>query len=66
MKAARRLVNMTGPALALAVASGLSSVILFFVGYCMKYHYATNGWATGLFLAGVSWAITIIATFTGG
>ena len=52
--------------LALGVASGLSSVILFFVGYCMKYHYATNGWATGLFLAGVSWAITIIATFTGG
>ena len=52
--------------LALGIASALSSVILFFVGYCMKYYYATNGWATGLFLAGVSWAITIIATFTGG
>ncbi len=52
--------------LALGVASGLSSVILFFIGYDMKYHYATNGWATGLFLAGVSWAITIVATFTGG
>ncbi len=53
-------------ALALGIASALSSVILFFVGYSMKYHYATNGWATGLFLAGVSWALTIIATFTGG
>ncbi len=53
-------------ALALGIASALSSVILFFVGYSMKYHYATNGWVSGLFLAGVSWAITIIATFTGG
>ena len=44
----------------------LSSVILFFVGYSMKYHYATNGWAMGLFLTGVSWTITIISTFTGG
>lgn len=52
--------------LALGVASALSSVILFFVGYSMKNHFATNGWAMGLFLTGISWAITIISTFTGG
>lgn len=52
--------------LALGIASALSSVILFFVGYSMKNHYATNGWAMGLFLTGVSWTITIISTFTGG
>lgn len=52
--------------LALGIASALSSIILFFVGYGMKYRYATNGWAMGLFLTGISWAITIIATFTGG
>lgn len=52
--------------LALGVASALSSVILFFVGYSMKNHFATNGWAMGLFLTGISWTITIISTFTGG
>lgn len=53
-------------ALALGVASALSSVILFFVGYRMKDHFATNGLAMGLFLTGISWAITIVSTFTGG
>lgn len=52
--------------LALGVASGLSSVILFFVGYKMKDYFSVNGWVMGLFLTGVSWAITIVATFTGG
>lgn len=52
--------------LALGIASALSSVILFFVGYNMKNHFATNGWAMGLFLTGISWTITIVSTFTGG
>lgn len=52
--------------LGLDVASALCSTILFFVGYMLKDYLSVNGWAMGLFLAGVSWAITIIATFTGG
>ncbi len=51
---------------ALGVASALSSTIMFFVGYKMKDYFSVNGWVMGLFLTGVSWTLTIIATFTGG
>lgn len=51
---------------ALTVTSALSAVILFFVGYMMKDYFSVNGWVMGAFLTGVSWTITIVATFTGG
>ncbi len=50
----------------LMVSSMLSSIILFFVGFMMEPYLGVNRWVLGLFLAGVSWAITITATFTGG
>lgn len=50
----------------LAFASVLSAIILFFVGYRMERYTGVNRWVMGIFLTGVSWAITIIATFTGG
>lgn len=50
----------------LTLASCLSAVILFFVGYAMKDYYGVNGWAMGLFLAAMAWGMTVVATFTGG
>jgi len=51
---------------ALIVSSSLSSIMLFFVGYYLALDIGTNRWLTGLVLTGVSWAITIVSTFTGG
>lgn len=49
----------------LAVASALSSTIMFFVGY--QYgRDSGKGPVMGVGLAAICWAITIIATFTGG
>lgn len=50
----------------LAVASGLSSVILMVVGYRMGPILGVNRWVLALALTGFSWAITVVATFTGG
>ncbi|MGN0137698.1 MAG: hypothetical protein ACI381_03715 [Candidatus Methanomethylophilaceae archaeon] len=52
--------------IALAVASGLSSICLFFIGFRMERYLGVNRWAAGLFLTAIGWAITITATFTGG
>lgn len=49
----------------LAVASALSSTIMLFVGY--QYGRSSGkGPAMGMGLAAICWAITIVATFTGG
>ena len=50
----------------LALSSALSSVVLFFIGFKMEKYVGVNRWTLGLGLAGVSWAITIVSTFTGG
>lgn len=50
----------------LAVASGLSAVIMFFVGYRMQNYYMVSGWMMGILLTAIGWTITIVATFTGG
>ena len=52
--------------IALTVASGLSSICLFFIGFRMERYLGVNRWAAGLFLTAIGWAITITATFTGG
>lgn len=52
--------------LGLTVASALSAVIMFFIGYRMQSYYLVNGWLMGLLLTGMGWTITVIATFTGG
>ena len=52
--------------IALMVASSLSSVCLFFIGFRMERYLGVNRWVAGLFLALIGWAITIAATFTGG
>lgn len=50
----------------LTVASALSSVILMVVGYRIGPVLGVNRWVLALFLTAFSWAITIVATFTGG
>ncbi len=51
---------------ALLVASSLSSICLFFIGFRMEKYLGVNRWVAGLFLTMVGWIITILATFTGG
>lgn len=51
---------------ALTVASCLSSICLFFIGFRMERYLGVNRWIAGLFLTAVGWMITIAATFTGG
>ena len=52
--------------LSLRVASALSSVVLFFVGFFMAPHLGSNRWITGFTMLGMSLIISIVATFTGG
>ncbi|MGN0098295.1 MAG: hypothetical protein ACI38Y_03085 [Candidatus Methanomethylophilaceae archaeon] len=52
--------------IALTVASCLSSICLFFIGFRMERYLGVNRWNAGLFLTAVGWTITIAATFTGG
>ncbi len=51
---------------ALMVASALSAVIMFFVGWKMGDRVGMKGWQTGLIVMGLGMVITLIATFTGG
>ena len=57
---------LDNPKIGLDIASVLASVLLFFIGYRMKDYCGVSGWGMGLFLTGISWSITIIATFSGG
>ncbi len=50
----------------LAASSALSSIVLFFIGFKLEKYVGVNRWVLGFGLAGVSWAITIVSTFTGG
>lgn len=50
----------------LDTASVLASVLMFFIGYRMKNYTGVSGWLMGLFLTGVAWTMTIVATFSGG
>jgi len=52
--------------LGLEVASVLSSVVLFFIGYFMSSYLGSNRWLTGLTLMGMSLVISLISTYTGG
>lgn len=52
--------------LGLGVASAVSSVILMAVGYRIAPALGVSRWGLALFLTVISWAITIVATFTGG
>ena len=51
---------------ALLISSCLSAVVLFFVGYMTGDDLGLNRMKFGLVLTIISWAITIVATFTGG
>ncbi|MBR4225869.1 MAG: hypothetical protein IKR86_03660 [Candidatus Methanomethylophilaceae archaeon] len=51
---------------ALFVASSLSAITMFFVGWRMGNHIGMKGWQLGLIITSLAWAITLIATFTGG
>ena len=51
---------------ALEVASRLSTVVLFFIGFHIAPYLGLNRWVTALTLTGISLGISIIATFTGG
>ena len=51
---------------ALLMSSCLSAVVLFFVGYMTGDDLGLNRMKFGLVLTMISWAITIVATFTGG
>ena len=51
---------------ALFVASAMASITLFFVGWKLGKYVGMKGWVLGSIIAGISWAITLIATFTGG
>ena len=51
---------------ALLVSSCLSAVVLFFVGYMTGGDLGLNKMKFGLILTAISWAITIVATITGG
>ena len=51
---------------ALLMSSCLSAVVLFFVGYMTGDDLGLNRMKFGLVLTIISWAITIVATFTGG
>lgn len=60
------IIILDNPKIGLDVASVLASILLFFIGYRMKDYFGVSGWGMGLFLTGISWSITIIATFSGG
>ena len=51
---------------ALEVASRLSTVILFFVGFHLGPYLGLNKWITALTITGISLGISVVATFTGG
>lgn len=50
----------------LTASSILSAVVLFFVGFRMESQIGVNRWISGLVLTSIAWAITIVATYTGG
>ncbi len=50
----------------LAVASMISSVCLFFIGYLIAPYIGRSKWLTGLVITAFAWALTIAGTFTGG
>lgn len=50
----------------LDAASFISSTLLFFVGFYLGRNIGVNGWVLGISLAGVTWAVSLISTFTGG
>ncbi len=51
---------------ALFAASALSAITMFFVGWRMGKYIGMEGWKSGSIVTGLAWAITLIATFTGG
>jgi hypothetical protein len=51
---------------ALAMASYISSFVLFLVGYYLGPYLGVNKWVSGFMLFLLSISISIIATFTGG
>ena len=51
---------------ALEVASRLSTVILFFIGFHIAPYLGLNKWITALTLTGISLGISIVAIYTGG
>ena len=60
------LLLIENPDDALFVASALSAITMFFVGWKMGKFIGMKGWQSGTIIAGLAWAITLIATFTGG
>ena len=51
---------------ALTVSSAISSFVLFFIGYEYSGYIGVNKVVGGIAITSVSWAITLVATFTGG
>ena len=50
----------------LMLASCFSSITMFFAGYFTGRIIGTRPFLIGLLLTGIAWAITVIATYTGG
>ena len=48
------------------LASCFSSITMFFAGYFTGRIIGTRPFLIGLLLTGIAWAITVIATYTGG
>jgi hypothetical protein len=51
---------------ALFWASGFAATSLFFIGYYLAPYLGGNRWVSGIGLTIFAWAVTILATFTGG
>lgn len=51
---------------ALFVASALSAITMFFIGWRMGKYVGMKGWKCGLIITSLAWVITLVATFTGG